>query len=989
MWKSFVLFLLLGTLGVSGLNAQDFTFRWAHRGGGSGADSGQDLATDAAGNVYVTGFFSGSATFGSETVVSHGPAYDMFVCKYSAAGDLLWIRTAGGPGFDRGTAVAVDLAGRVYVTGQFTGTAQFGERTLHSRGQEDVFMLQYSAEGQLVWLKQYGGTGRDAGRALAVDTRNFVFLTGTFEEQARFDLLEYTSRGRADVFFTKLTPDGVMYWTYTLQGTGQDEVHSLVYDSDAGLYLTGSFTDSLYFHRRDTTLISHGGEDAFFLKYDTEGRLRWAMRGGGSQGDALTDAVYHPEGYLVVTGYFSDTANYGHQRVRGPGGRDLLLAAYDPDGQMRWIHTGGSAQGHEEPHGLALHPSGQVLLTGKIEGPFVYHHTTLPSPARTGTPNILLASIDPQNGSPHRLMEFGGPDTDLGHAVAADREGRMYLAGFYNQALTVHGQTLGSTGSTDLWVAAFHAPAIEVTTSPDARITCGDSWPLEARAVGQQLTWAWEPETGLDDPTSPNPTAQPRETTTYTVTVRSLLGVVRDSVRIEVQPVAAPAIEVEGSTAFCEGDSAVLIAPEGYAAYRWNGRPGERRLTVRTGGLYTLEVENQGGCRAEQRVRVLVFPAPEKPVISASGPLSFCIGDSVVLTAPEGYAAYRWNQRPGSRKYVARTTGRVELVVENAPGCAARAAVDVSAHTYPPMPSLAAVPATAFCPGDSVELVAARGYRTWYWNGMPGPNRIWVQETGVHTLEVENAPGCRTQTEIELTHLPQPPEPVVVAVPGSTFCAGDSVELIGPEDAVAWFWNGNPGPQRIWVNEGGRYVLEIENASGCRNGSTLNLTAYPQPMQPIIIQERETLRTQTGYAAYQWFRHQEVLPGETKPELTLDRDGIYHVEVQNTSGCVAASVADTFLITSRSADREMIRFRIRPNPAHDRLRIDYTLRAPGPAGFTLYDLQGRRIQSWGVFEAGTARQTQVLPLSVPSGLYFLELKTRHHAVRRKLQVLRP
>jgi hypothetical protein len=127
---------------------------WAKR--ASGTNSGIGIAVDDSGNAYVMGTFRESATFGLEevgetTLTSDGES-DIFVAKYTADSDLVWVRRAGGTDVDRGGDIVVDGLGDTYVTGSFRESATFGleevgETTLTSDGESDIFVAKYTADG--------------------------------------------------------------------------------------------------------------------------------------------------------------------------------------------------------------------------------------------------------------------------------------------------------------------------------------------------------------------------------------------------------------------------------------------------------------------------------------------------------------------------------------------------------------------------------------------------------------------------------------------------------------------------------------------------------------------------------------------------------------------------------------------------------------------------------------------------------------------------
>lgn len=168
--------------------------------GSTGGDVGRSIAVDTAGNTYVTGPFGGTASFnagtGTATLTSAG-ADDVFVAKLDTNGNLVYAQRFGGGSLDFGAGVAVDAAGNAIVTGSFRDTATFGALNLTTAGESDVFVAKLGVFGNLVNLRQFGGTGDDRGGDVAVDGAGNAVVTGAFNNTVDFDPSIGTSTGPA------------------------------------------------------------------------------------------------------------------------------------------------------------------------------------------------------------------------------------------------------------------------------------------------------------------------------------------------------------------------------------------------------------------------------------------------------------------------------------------------------------------------------------------------------------------------------------------------------------------------------------------------------------------------------------------------------------------------------------------------------------------------------------------------------------------------
>ena len=117
-------------------------WQWATKAGGSSWDYEYGITIDDLGNTYVTGKFQGTSTFGSYSLTSNG-SYDIFVAKMDSIGNWQWATKAGGSSDDCGRGITIDDLGNTYVTGYFCGTASFGSYSLTSNGGADIFVAKY------------------------------------------------------------------------------------------------------------------------------------------------------------------------------------------------------------------------------------------------------------------------------------------------------------------------------------------------------------------------------------------------------------------------------------------------------------------------------------------------------------------------------------------------------------------------------------------------------------------------------------------------------------------------------------------------------------------------------------------------------------------------------------------------------------------------------------------------------------------------------
>ena len=179
---------------------------WAKQGGGEGWDDwGYAITTDDDGNVFVTGMFQDTAFFETDTLIAEIDQFgsggrDIFIAKYNAAGDLLWVKQSKGTDWSQGWGIATDMEGNAYMTGYYTGPAYFDSITLpgtYNTYTSNVFVVKYNADGNVVWAESAAnGAGNDITRSINGD----IIVTGNFNDTSAFGPTELSSAGRDDIF---------------------------------------------------------------------------------------------------------------------------------------------------------------------------------------------------------------------------------------------------------------------------------------------------------------------------------------------------------------------------------------------------------------------------------------------------------------------------------------------------------------------------------------------------------------------------------------------------------------------------------------------------------------------------------------------------------------------------------------------------------------------------------------------------------------------
>jgi gliding motility-associated-like protein len=505
------------------------------------------------------------------------------------------------------------------------------------------------------------------------------------------------------------------------------------------------------------------------------------------------------------------------------------------------------------------------------------------------------------------------PGSEAGEASGAFPDGICYAApGVYDVILTA-ATACGEISLTGTeWVIVEPVPAAPVISAAAPGFLCG----------GGALTLSATPSTGFfqwflnGQPIAGASGPQYAATQTGAYTVRLSNGFCEafsEEWQLTAGAISAPALTAEQSF-LCAGQSLILNATEGYEVYEWlldgETQPGltTPQVSVTLPGTYTVQVYI-GSCTAlSNSLDVEGVDTPD-PDFNASGPVSFCEGGSVVLTASPGFEQYQWllNDAPvpgaTNQSVVADTGGTfVVRVLEN--GCFGESLPVVV--TEWPLPSIALSESgtVPVCVGESVNLEAtANGSVSWYFNSVfLGNGGQWTfSEGGIAAALVTDVNGC-AQWSADVTISPVTPEPVAINAgqESADVCDGDVLTLFAPGDwlQIEWSHNGEPvsSEETFGASEGGLYEVSVLSGAGCAASDDffLDVLDVPTPqLSPggdlVLCHGESVILSSAAQGALQWLSGGVPVPGATSAALEVTLAGEYAVMETAPNGCSGES----------------------------------------------------------------------------------------------------
>lgn len=441
-------------LNANDLNAYSGSHIWSERYGSDGYEVGQRVATDDAGNVFLSGDVQGELTFGGGILTGAGGG-DIFLAKLDPAGNHLWSERFGDEMTQSARDIAVDANGNLIMVGRFEGTVDFGGGVLTAAGSFDVFVAKFDSAGNHVWSSQFGDSGYQEARSVAVADDGSIVVSGWYWGSIDFGGSVIVADG-ADLFLAKLDSAGDSVWSKSFGGSGSGLAEAVAIDASGNVVLAGGFDLGVDFGGGvliDADAASGGWLDLFLAKFDSAGNHVWSQRfGDGTGQSALVEVVVDPAGDIVLADSLFGSFSFGGATLSGPG---IGIAKFDGDGNHAWSKAFGSARATAA--GLSVDASGSILVTGSFGPGEINFGGGSFSDSGLGDAYLVKLGAAGSHVWSKRFGDVGAPQ--FGEDVAVDSANNIFVIGEFQGSADFGSGPLTSAGYWDVFLAKFDGAA--------------------------------------------------------------------------------------------------------------------------------------------------------------------------------------------------------------------------------------------------------------------------------------------------------------------------------------------------------------------------------------------------------------------------------------------------------------------------------------------------------------------------------------------------
>ena len=409
---------------------------------------------------------------------------------------------------------------------------------------------------------------------------------------------------------------------------------------------------------------------------------------------------------------------------------------------------------------------------------------------------------------------------------------------------------------------------------------------------------------------------------------------------VQVNALPAANITPSGPTSFCPGSNVVLSASAG-SSWLWSNGATTQNITASTSGSYTVVVTNAAACSATSApVVVSVFPSVTA-TITASGPLAFCQGQNVILTANAGNS-YQWSNGSTTQSIQVSTSGNYTVIVTGATSCYASSQPTIVTVHALPNPLISTIGNTTFCQGDSVKL-STGNFKTYSWSNGATTQAVTIKTSGNYTVSVTDTNGCANSSSGVQVTIHALPSVSINANGPLSFCQGGVVALTSTP-SKSYLWSNGSTTQSVNASYSGTYSVTVTDSNTCKAKASVQVQVYSLPALPQITANGNILTTNSA-ASYQWYLNGNPLNGATSQSYTAVSSGNYTVSITDINGC--SNTSDPKYINVIGIEEIYLtdQVLVYPDPFVEKTHLSYTLNKKCKVTIQIFNVVGQKVSN--------------------------------------------
>ena len=839
-------------------------FNWAIKLGGTNAEYLTSIDIDGNNNIIASGYFQGTTDLDPSATVfnlaSNG-SDDIFIVKLTSLGNFTWAKSLGGTGADRCNAIKHDLNNNYILTGFFNGTVDFdpnaGLTNLTSAGGNDIYLLSLSSIGNLNFALRAGSNLSDLGKSLTIDNFNNLYFTGEFAGIVDFNPgsgvsnLTSTNSTNTNAFILKLSNTGAFKWCKQITGVSTGK--GIASDSQGNVVSTGQFsnTGSILADLdpgAGALTYSNNYQNAYFQKLDSLGNLISGLKIGDTSGNEIGNAIASDiNDNFIVTGLFSGTTDFDPGQGTyslSSNFQDIFYFKINEEFPAPLISPGGpitSCQGNSVVLSSS-YSTNNNWSTGanssniSISSSGSYYSTYVDLVCYSSSLPVIV-NFNP-NPSVPLISVTGSLSYCLGNSVSNTLTSNSAQSYLWSDGSTTQGINVTSAGTYSVTIydangCSSNSTPVNIVVNPLPIASAANGGPY---CVGNTIslsatgggTYLWSGPGGFtstaQNPIRTNSTVAMSGIYTVTVTINGCSSTATTNVLINANP-PAPTINNSGPATFCQGQSTTLTSSSA-SGNTWSTGATSQSITVTSSGSYSVIFTNTNGCFSSSSVYpIIVQPNSAVPTITPDGPLTFCEGNSVVLTSnfPDNDLHYNvwYNGNTvipdiGDNSYVTITTsGTYYVKHEYTPiginYCPSNSVpITVTVLPRPSTPSITPIGPLTICQGNSVILNSSSATNN-IWSNGSNAQAITVFTPGSYSVQVTDG-VCTSliSNNVTISTVAPPVNPLITVNGSLTLCKGEMVQLISNQSSNV-LWSNGETTNYVDIYDAGSYSFSVSN----------------------------------------------------------------------------------------------------------------------------------------------------------------------------------